>query len=163
MPFLFLTAFCFPDDFADGHAIEPNFNLINKESLEKILKAEIFVHKDGQLRAAHLILGYTPISSSFQAPKGIIKAKDPRLHQISVAGPIPECVLTTNPIPEGIPKVALPFQQAAKEEATPSQPANKEKEEVVDISESEDDFEVFSDFNPSKFLPWISATPPLLK
>ena len=151
MPFLFLTAFCFPDDFADGHAIEPNFNLINKESLEKILKAKIFVHKDGQLWAAHLILGYTPISSSFQAPKGIIKAKDPRLHQISVAapsflilGPIPECVLTTNPIPEGIPKVALPFQQAAKEEATPSQPANKEKEEVVDISESEDDFEVFS-------------------
>ena len=40
---------------------------------------------DDQLRATHLILGYRPISCAFQAPKCVIKAKDPRLHRISVA------------------------------------------------------------------------------
>ena len=89
----------------------------------------------------------------------MIKAKDPYLHCISIAilgfllpDPIPEGVLTTNPIPEGIPKVELSSQQAAEEKATPSQPAINEKEEVVDISEFEDDFEVFKHF-PSLKVP----------
>ena len=57
------------DGFTDKHAAIPNFNLVNQPSLDKILKAEVFVHSDGQLRAAHLILGYKPLSSSFQASK----------------------------------------------------------------------------------------------
>ena len=95
----------------------PNFNLVNQPNLDKILKAEVFVHSEGQLRAAHLILGYTSISKSYQVPKCVIKVNDPCLHWISVAapgfliiGPILEGTLTTDPIPEGIPKVALPFQ-----------------------------------------------------
>ena len=40
---------------------------------------------DGQLQAAHLILGYTPLSLAFQAPKYVIRARDPRLHRISIA------------------------------------------------------------------------------
>ena len=40
---------------------------------------------DGQLRVAHLILGYTPLSLAFQAPKYVIKSRNPRLHHISVA------------------------------------------------------------------------------
>ncbi|KAK9997119.1 hypothetical protein SO802_021805 [Lithocarpus litseifolius] len=119
----------------------PNFNLVNHQSLDKILQAEVFVHKDGQLRAAHLILEYTPLLSSFQAPKCQIKARDPRLHQISIAVP---SFLVIDPILEGVPKVDLPFLRTAKEAATPSQPAIKEEEEVVDISESKDDFEVFN-------------------
>ena len=77
----------------------------------------MFVHSDGQLRAAHLILDYTPVSKSYQASKCVIKAKDPRLHQINVAAPgflttdsILEGALTTDPIPKGIPKVALPLK-----------------------------------------------------
>ena len=57
---------------------------------------------DGQLQVAHLILGYTPISHAFQAPKCVIKAKDYRLHRISVAYEgfvVPEVIL----IPEGTP------------------------------------------------------------
>ena len=57
----------------------PNFNLINQESLDKILKAEVFVHLDSQLRAAHLILGYNLISKRFLVPKCVIMAKDLRL------------------------------------------------------------------------------------
>ena len=32
--------------FADRHATEPNFSLVNKVSLENILKAKVFVNKD---------------------------------------------------------------------------------------------------------------------
>ena len=99
------------------------------------------------------------ISSSSQAPKCVIKAKDPCLHQISVAasgfliiGPIPKDDLIIDPISEGIPKVALPFQRAAEKEVTPSQPAIKEEEEIVEISKSEENFEVFSYLQSLKVL-----------
>ena len=105
---LLMTFFVLPNGFADRNAAIPNFNLVNKSSLDKILKVEVFIHIDGQLRAAHLILDYIPISKSFQAPKYVIKARDPLLHRISVAasgflliGPIPKGMLTTEPIPKG--------------------------------------------------------------
>ena len=70
---------------------------------------------------AHLILDYIPITKSFQVPRCLIKARDPRLHWNSVTalgflttGLIPEDTLTIDPIPEGIPKVALPFQHATE-------------------------------------------------
>ena len=53
---LILTALCFSYDFADRHVAELNLNLVNSDSLEKILQAEVFVNEDGQLQAAHLIL-----------------------------------------------------------------------------------------------------------
>ena len=40
---------------------------------------------DFQVRAAYKILGYNPIQKSFSTPKYVIKAKDPRLHRITVA------------------------------------------------------------------------------
>ena len=119
--------FCVLDDFADRHAAEPNLSLVNKESLDNILRAEVFVHDDNQLWAAYLILGYKLISTGFQTPKCVIRAKDPLLHHISVVVPdfllpegasVPEGTLSTQPIPkddlatqsipEGIPKVAFP-------------------------------------------------------
>lgn len=93
----------------------PNFSLVNQESLEKILKAEVFVHTNDQLRAAYLILDYVSISKSFLVLKCVIKPKDPWLQRISVAaprflltGPVPKGTLTIEPIFEGIPKVASP-------------------------------------------------------
>ena len=71
----------------------------------------------------------------------MIKARYPHLHQISVVAP---GFLTSTPIPKGIPRVALPFQCAAEEEATPSQPPTKEEEEVVEVSDSEDNFKIFN-------------------
>ena len=54
--------------------------------LETILKAKVFVNEgDYQVRAAHKILGYNPIQNSFSAPRYVIKAKDPRLHRITIA------------------------------------------------------------------------------
>ena len=139
---------CFTS-FADQCAAISNINLVNKTNLDKVLKAEVFIHNDKQLRAAHLILGYDPISSNFQAPKCVIKARDPHLHQINVAvpgflifGPIPECVL----------QVKLPSLFAAKAKATPSKPIIKEEEgeEIVDVLDSKDDYEVFKQSESSE-------------
>ena len=142
----------FPNGFANKNTAAPNFSLVNQSSLDKILKVEVFVHSDGQLWATHLILGYTPISKSFQVPKCVIKAKDPCLHQISVAilG-----FLVADPIPKGIPKATLPLQYTTGE-ATFSHPTIKEEEEeerkeeeekeeeVVEVSDSEDNFSIFN-------------------
>ena len=72
-------------DIVDPRATTPSLRLVNKASLDRVLRAEIYVNpSDGQLRATHLILGYNPISRAFQAPSCVIKAKDPRLRRISV-------------------------------------------------------------------------------
>ena len=127
----------------------PNFNLVNQASLDKILKAEVF-HTNGQLRAAYLILDYVPISKCFLVPKCVIKARDPRLQRISVAASgfrlsnlVLEGTLTTEPIPEGIPKVVLPPSQTTGV-ATSSHLASIEEEEAVEVPDSEDEFEVFN-------------------
>ena len=127
-----------------------NFNLINHASLDKILTTEVFVHTNDQLKAAHLILDYVPISKSFLVPKCVIKARDPQLHQISVAalsfllsGPILEGMFTIEPIFKGIPKVTSPLQQTTGV-ATSSRTTNTEEEEVVEILDFEDKFEVFN-------------------
>ena len=57
--------FFFPNGFAEKNATIPNFSLVNQASLDKILKAEVFVHTNGQLRATHLIVDYIPISKNF--------------------------------------------------------------------------------------------------
>ena len=134
----------------------------------------MFVHTDNQLRAAHMILDYISISKSFQAPKCVIKAKDPRLHWISVAAPgflitspIPEGTFATTPILEGIPRVALPFQRVA-DKPTSSQPTTKEEEEeedkeVVEVTDSEDEFSIFN--QPLSPKPQVddSSHPPLVQ
>ena len=140
------NVFCFLNGFADRHAAKPNFNLVDKQSLDKILQAKVFVHKDDQLRVAHLILEYTPLSSSFQVSKCVIRAKDPRLHLINIA-----VLGFLNPVlrPQGVLKVEPIPQYKAEDEATLSQPAVKgekeEKEEnVVEVLDFKDDFEVFN-------------------
>ena len=40
---------------------------------------------DNQVKAAHKILGYDPIQKSFLALKYMIRAKEPRLHRITIA------------------------------------------------------------------------------
>ena len=112
---------------------------------------------DGQLRVVHLILGYTPISCAFQAPKCVKKAKDPRLHRVSVAYEgfvVPEGI----PILEGTPLTQPFFVATPSVRAFSSQPVLQEEEEgkkeeeeekkcsegSVDLTDSLDEFEVFN-------------------
>ena len=117
---------------------------------------------DGQLRATHLILGYTPISFAFQAPRCVIRAKDPRLHRISVAYEgfvVPEGILLPrySPLSQPLPVATLasgatslppPILQVEEKEE-----AEQEEEGFVDLTESTDDFEVFNQLSPTKDVP----------
>ena len=133
---LLLTKFFFHfNDFTDNCSTKPQLSLINKGSLDRILQSEVYVNEaDGQLRATHLILGYTPISRTFQAPKCMIKANDPWLHHISFAYegfvvlegiPIPGGTLLTQPFFVATPSIG----------ASSSQPVLQEEEEEEEKEE----------------------------
>ena len=109
----------------------------------------MYVNKaNGQLRVAHLILGYMPISRTFQASRCVIRAKDPRLHRINVAYegfvvlegvPLPTSTPFTQPLPvttlsAGVPSPS-PILQGGEEQ--------REKG-FVDLTESTNEFEVFN-------------------
>ena len=96
--------------------------------------------------ATHLILGYTPISHAFQAPKYVIKVRDPCLHRINV---VVEgfLLLKGASILEGVPLVGSSSSRPVVEEE--DKKAEKE-EEVVELGSFEDEFEVFNRAQSSK-------------
>nr|XP_023871766.1 neurofilament heavy polypeptide-like [Quercus suber] len=121
----------------DKRATRRRLRLINRESLDRILRSEIYVNpSDGQLRAAHLILKYKPASTAFQAPQYVIKAKDPRIHRISVIFEgfiVPEGEL----IPEGEPfteplSEAIISTGASSSRSTPQKVGEGEEEEEAE-------------------------------
>ena len=65
----------------------PNFNLVNVHDLNKMLRSEVFVNEDRQLRAIHLILDFQPLSDKFQDVGHAIRASDPQLAWIDVSMP----------------------------------------------------------------------------
>ena len=122
---------------------------------------------NGQLRAAHLILGYTPLSFAFQAPQYVIKARDPRLQRISVAYkgfvvpegiPLPRDTPCTQPLFVATVSVGASSSQLALREEEVEEKEKEEKEdeeeenpeEVVEVSDSSDDFEIFNQTIHSK-------------
>ena len=79
------------------------------------------MNDDGQLRAAHLILDYEPISRTFLDVGNSIRANDHRLARIDVYRPgflaqhdLPP---VDHPIPQGIPLATQPLQQVLLEQA----------------------------------------------
>ena len=130
--------------------------------MDRVLQVEIYVNEsDGQLRAAHLILDYNPISRAFQAPSCVIRAKDPWLRRISVA-------YEGFVVPQGIslPRYspfAKPLPVASLTAAVTSSPSVfqvEEEEEVerkeegfVDLTSLKDNYEVFNQFSPSPNIP----------
>ena len=60
---------------------------MNVPALNYLLRSEIYVAEDGQLRACHLVLGYQPLTRSFQAIGHAIRAGSPRLARIDVFKP----------------------------------------------------------------------------
>lgn len=80
----------FLDSFTDKRFTAKNRNLVNFEDLNRILRSKIFLYTNSQRWAAHVVLGYTPISTSFQSLKHVIKAIDPWLARIDVVGSPPK-------------------------------------------------------------------------
>ena len=105
----------------DKFFTNPKLSLINVPALNYLLRSEIFVNDDEQLRAIHLILDFEPISRSFLDVGNSIRAGDHRLARIDVSRPdfltpydLPP---VDHPIPQGIPIVAQPLQEVPLGEA----------------------------------------------
>uniref|UniRef100_A0A7N2R5M1 Uncharacterized protein n=1 Tax=Quercus lobata TaxID=97700 RepID=A0A7N2R5M1_QUELO len=121
----------------DPHSFQRHFHLTNREDLETILRAAVFVNEaDNQVRATHKILGYNPIQRSFIAPKHVIRANNPQLQKITVAEHgflIPK----GSPVPEGIPLAG-------------SSSSHQVAEVESDSGLPKEGFDVFDQANPSK-------------
>ena len=84
--------------------MNPQLNHTNIVGLNYLLRSEIFVSEDHQLRAVHLILDFEPISRVFQEVGHAIRLGDPRIHRIDVSKP-------TFLAQEDLPPVRLHVQQ----------------------------------------------------
>ena len=118
------------------------------------------MNDDGQLRAAHLILDYEPISRTFLDVGNSIRANDYRLARIDVSRPSflaqHDLPPVDHPISQGIPLAAQPLQQmplgqAIVEEGAASSSSLEEEidkfqfeEEAIVISEAEEEVDEYS-------------------
>ena len=75
----------FTDVFVDKNHVVLKISLTNVPALNYLLRSEIFVSEDGQLRAAHLILNYELLSCIFQDVGQAIRAGSSRLARIDVS------------------------------------------------------------------------------
>ena len=73
--------------FADKRHVSPNLNVIDIADLNRVLRVEVFMSEDRQLRAVYLILDFKPLSDKFQDMGHAIRAGDPWLARIDVSVP----------------------------------------------------------------------------
>ena len=85
MVFVFIIIIFFSDIFVDKEHVSPKLSLVNVPGFNYLLRSEIFVSEDEQLRAAHLILDYEPISRIFQDAAQALRAGSSRLARIDVS------------------------------------------------------------------------------
>ena len=65
MGFIGLTMICSSVVFVDKKHVTPRLNLVNVTDLNKVLRSEVFMSEDRQLRVVHLILDFEPLSDIF--------------------------------------------------------------------------------------------------
>ena len=136
--FVNLTVVSFPDISADKNHVAPMISRTNIQAFNYLLKSEIFVSEDGQLRDTHLTLDYEPLSHIFQDVGQAIRAGSSRLARIDVSKlgflarrDLPPVVL---PIPQNLPPAALllpqilPVAAAIPEEGVASSRLSLEEE-----------------------------------
>ena len=70
--------------FAKGKLVILDVRTVHVRDLNFILRSEIFVHWDGQLRASHLILGVEPVYSTWQPFRQALLVDSPLLSYIDV-------------------------------------------------------------------------------
>ena len=85
--FAFLTIIFSSNICADKDHISSKLSLVNVPGLNYLLRLEIFVSEDGQLRVAHLVLDYEPLLFVFQEAGQALKTGSSRLAWIDVSKP----------------------------------------------------------------------------
>ena len=132
--------------------MNPQLSHINVAGLNYLLRSEIFMSEDRQLRAVHLILDFEPISRVFQEIGHAIRVGDPRINRIDVSKPnflacedLPPVRLPIQQIP---PQLVVPLQQV------PLEASVAEGEEItssrLSLEEEIDQFCFVEDVGPSE-------------
>ena len=130
MGFHELTMAIFLAVIVDRRHIAPRLSFTNIVALNYLLRLEIFVSEDRQLRAIHLILDFKPIPRTFQDIGHAIRIGDPRINRIDVSRPyflaqddLPPIKLPIHQIPPpliiSLQQVPLEAPVAAEEELHP--------------------------------------------
>ena len=139
------------DSLTDKTYTNPKLSLINILALNYLLRSQIFVNDDRQLRVVHLILDYEPISRTFLDVDNSIRANDYRLARINVSRPgflaphdLPP---VDHPIPQVIPFAAQPLQQVPLGQAIVEEGADSSSslEEEIDRFQFEKEAIVMSE------------------
>ena len=73
--------------FADKRYVVPNLNFVIVCDLNMVLRSEMFVSEDRQLRVIRVILGFQLLFDKFQDMGHTIRANDPQLARINVSVP----------------------------------------------------------------------------
>ena len=87
MGFIGLTMIRSSAVFANKRHVVPCLSLVKVANLNKVLRSKVFVSKDRQLKAIHLILDFEPILENFQEVSHAIRAGEPRLCRIDESVP----------------------------------------------------------------------------
>ena len=72
------------DFCANTKRFNKDLQVVHVQDLNFILRSEIFIHWDGQLRVSHLILGLEPVYSTWQAFEQALLVNNPLLSYIDV-------------------------------------------------------------------------------
>ena len=95
--------------FVDKNSVAPRLSFVNVPGLNKLSRSKIFISEDRQLRVAHLILDYEPLSRQFQDAGQAIRAGDSRLNRIDLSKPgflaqkdLPPVVLPPQHVPQQV-------------------------------------------------------------
>ena len=105
--------------------MSPRLSLVNVPALNFLLRSEIYVSADGQLRSAPLILDYVPLSRSVVDAGQAIRAGSPRLARIDVS--IPGFLASRD-----LPPVQLPAQPALPAAVVPVEEVGSSQSSLED-------------------------------
>ena len=143
---------------ADKRLVNPQLSHTNIVGLNYLLRLEIFVSEDRQLRAVHLILDFEPISRVFQDIGHNIKTRDPRINLIDVSKPT--FLAQEDLPPDRLPVQKIPPQLVVHLQQVPLEASVAAKEEIasfrLSLEEEIYQFCFVEDVGPSKKLVDIS-------
>ena len=111
--------------FVDKGHTTPWLSLVNIQALNFLLRSEIYVSVEGQLRAAPLILDYEPLTRALVEAGQAIKASSPRLARIDVS--VPGFLASRD-----LPPVQLPAQRAFPVVVFPAEEAGSSHSSLED-------------------------------
>ncbi|XP_050241064.1 uncharacterized protein LOC126689958 [Quercus robur] len=112
----------------DGKVFTQDLRAVHVKDLNFVLRSEIFVHWDGQLRASHLILGVEPVYSTWQSFKqSALAALDEEetasmrelVEQIDSHAEPEELEATSTPTVQELLDEAQPFSLIVQQEVPP--------------------------------------------